>query len=160
MTSDHPDPFVRFAAGCGLQISTADLPFAPRDVLSPPANLEWFSLVTIASDRTQSAVMRALYIADASDPRPPSVRDVLWWLAADSWALEQANRDFRRWAATYQYPESDSASMRLFRLHVEQATALAALVGEQSYRELLGLYESSIGTQRLSASALHTSAGP
>ena len=153
MTSDHPDPFVRFAARYGLQISTADLPFAPRDVLSAPANLEWFALVTIASDRTESAPMRTLFITEASDPRPPSVRDVLWWLASDSWALEQANRDFRIWAATYQYPEGEDAAMRLFRLHLDQAAALAALVGEQSYRELLDLYESSIGTQRLSAPA-------
>lgn len=144
MASDRPDPFVRFATQRGLQMSAVDLPAAPRDVLAPPCDLEWHTLVTLSRTREEAVSINALFVTQASDPRPPSLRDVLWWLSADSWAVEESDRDLGHWSATYRYPDDDPATLRLFRLHVEQAKALSTLLGETAYRALLAIYEAEV----------------
>lgn len=144
MASGHPDPFVRFATQCGLQLTAVDLLAAPRDVLAPPCELEWHTLVTLSRAREEDASIRAVFVTQASDPRPPSLRDVLWWLSADAWAIEQSTRDLVQWSGTYRYPDDDPATLRLFRLHVEQAKALGALLGETAYRALLAIYEAQV----------------
>lgn len=147
MASDRPDAFVRFAAHCGLRMSAVDLPAAPRDVLAPPRDLEWHILVTLSRASEVEPPIHTLFVTEASDLRPLSLRDVLWWLSADSWAVEQVARDFHRWSATYRYPDDDPATLRLFRLHVEQAKVLAALLGEPGYQELLAIYESELANK-------------
>lgn len=144
MASDRPDPFVRFATQRGLQMSAVDLPAAPRDVLAPPSDLEWYTLVTLSRTREKDVSIHALFVTQASDPRPPSMRDVLWWLSADSWAIEQSARDLDHWSATYRYLDDDPATLRLFRLHVEQAKALETILGEAAYRDLLAIYEAEV----------------
>jgi len=144
MALDVSDPFVRFATQRGLQMSAIDLSAAPRDVLAPPCDLEWHTLVTLSLTREEEISIHALFVTQASDPRPPSMRDVLWWLSADSWAVEQSARDLGDWSATYRYPDGDPATLRLFRLHVEQAKALRTLLGETTYRELLAIYEAEL----------------
>jgi len=146
MALDRPDPFTRFAARCGVQISTADLSAVPRDVLAQPTDLSCHTLVTLTGSRADASSVRTLFLTEASDPRLITVRDVLWWLSSDSWAIEEANRDFGRWAAVHRYRDEEPATLRLFTLHLEQADALAALLGDAAYRELLRLYESEITT--------------
>ena len=144
MSSDRPDPFVDFATQRGLRISTADLPAVPRDVLAPPSDLQWYTLVTLSGASADSVPIQTLFITEASDPRPASVRDLLWWLSSDCWALEQADREYAGWAATYHYPADDPATQRLFQVHIEQASLLIATLGERAYRELLALYVAEI----------------
>jgi len=141
MASDRSDSFSRFAAHHRLQISTAELSIAPRDVVAPPSELGRHTLVTLSGPRADAESLQLLFVTEASDLRPVSVRDALWWLVSDSWAIEQAERDFTRWAATYQYPDGDPASLRLFQLHSEQRDALMALLGESAYQDLLRVYE-------------------
>lgn len=146
MALDRPDPFARFAARCGVQISKADLSAVPRDVLAQPTDLTRHTLVTLTVSRAGASSVQTLFLTEASDPRPVTVRDVLWWLSSDSWAIEQADRDFTRWAAVHRYRAEDPATLRLFTLHVEQADALTSLLGDAAYRESLRLYESEIET--------------
>jgi hypothetical protein len=142
--ASHPDPFELFAAQRELQISAAELCAAPRDVLAPPADLERYVLVTLAEPRQGTATVRTVFVSEAANAKHPTFRDVLWWLASDSWAIERAGRDYLRWAELYKYPDSDTAASRLFELHSTRATALAALLGESHYAELLSLYEREV----------------
>jgi hypothetical protein len=138
----HVDSFDRFAAECGLTVTAEALYAAPRDVLHPPADSDRHYLVTIRRD----AVPRALclvYLTPLTDVAPPSVRDVLWWLAGDAWAVERAGRRLDAWAADHGYARDD-ATDRLFECHCRQATALRDLVGEAGYRRLLDLYHAEV----------------
>jgi hypothetical protein len=144
MASDPLDPFVRFAADHGIQMSMADLVSAPRDVLAPPDELEWHTLVSVSAVRENTAPVRVVFITDASEHRSPSPRDVLWWLSSDCWTIERSGREFRRWAATHQYAEDDPVALQSFRLHVAQADAVSTLLGKEAYNALLALYESEV----------------
>jgi hypothetical protein len=150
MASDAPDPFVDFAARHQLCVGNQDLIGAPRDVLAPPPDLERHVLVTLSAVRADVSPVRLLFTTEASDPRPVSARDALWWLAGDCWAVERVARDYGRWAETYRYPDDDPATLRLFQLHVAQADALQALMGTEVYSELLELHHQQIGADRMS----------
>jgi hypothetical protein len=145
--ADGSDPFVRLATRCGLEMSTVEVSTIPRDVLAPPADLEWHTLMTLARPGTDCAPIQTICVSDSADRRPPSIRDALWWLASDSWALDHVERDFRRWAATYNYSVDDPATARLFQLHLDRAMALAALLGDAAYSELLAVYTTQIGSE-------------
>ena len=144
MASDRPDPFARFAARCGLAMSTADLHVVPRDVLAAPSDIGRHTLVTLSGSQSTSEPVRILFLTEEKDVRPISIRDVLWWLSSDSWAVENADRDFAHWIALYNYPDDDRAAARLFELHVKQAGALIALLGEPAYKELLAVYQAEV----------------
>ena len=144
MASDSPDPFVRLATRCGLEMSIAELHVVPRDVLAPPGDIGRHTLVTLGRPESVASLLRVLFVTEAEDSRPVSMRDVLWWLCSDSWAVEKADRDFAHWIALYNYPDDDRAAARLFELHVEQATALSALLGEPAYKELLSVYQTEV----------------
>jgi hypothetical protein len=144
MSTDRSDPFVEFAVRCGLRISTIELPAVPRDVLAPPAELQWHTLMTLVGASASAIPIRTLFVTEASDSRPPGMRDLLWWLSSDCWALERADRNYERWAATYRYPTNDSATRRLFRVQIEQALALVGFLGEEAYRQLLALYAAEL----------------
>jgi hypothetical protein len=144
MRSAHPDPFEQFVANHGLQISTEELAAYPRDVLAAPCELDRQVLVTLKGSNSDLAGVRSLFVIAATDARPASTRDVMWWLSADSWAYERAGGDVNTWAAMYGYPADDNATLRLLRLHERQAEALSMLIGRQAYGELLNLYEAEI----------------
>lgn len=142
--SDRPDAFGQFATECGLRLSWIDVNAAPRDVTAPPDELERFALVTVSGKRADAAPLQTLFVSDRSDPTAPSMRDVLWWLSSDSWAIEHADREVAKWSAVYGYREESPATARLFRLHVAQADSLQALLGAAAYRELLALYQAEL----------------
>ena len=144
MAPDRPDPFFNFAGKYGLHIVTEDLSAMPRDVIAQPADLERHVLVVLSGARADAPALHALYVSEACDPREVSFRDVLWWLSADSWAVEQAARDYARWSDLYGYASENPATLRLFRLHARQAESLQLLVGLEGYQELLGLYQEEV----------------
>lgn len=157
-SSSTPDPFGELAARCGLRVATAEPLYAvPRDLLSPPSEAEQQVLVTLASARRPDAApVRVLFAAPlaagaespvADSPVAESsvaVRDVLWWLAGDAWAVERARGDVAAWSAIHAYPPADPAAPRLYALHRRQADALRALLGEPDYDALLDAYAREI----------------
>lgn len=144
MADDSSDPFAKFATTYGLRISTEELAAFPRDVLAAPADSDRHVLVTVNSHRADSKQLRILFVTEAGDARGPSVRDVLWWLASDAWAIEHARHNYVDWAAMYRYADDDSAGMQRFKMHVRQARALADLLGEDAYASLLELYRAQV----------------
>lgn len=146
-SSSTPDPFGELAARCGLRIATAEPLYAvPRDLLSPPSEAEQQVLVTLASARRPDAApVRVLFAAPLGEAdSAPTVRDVLWWLAGDAWAVERARGDVAAWSAIHAYPPADPAAPRLYALHRRQADALRALLGEPDYDALLDAYAREI----------------
>jgi hypothetical protein len=144
MGSAGPDPFEEFVERHGLRIATDDVVAYPRDVLASPNELDRHVLVTLMNPSGNAPPVHSLLVVAASDSRTASARDVMWWLAADSWAYEQAGGDLQRWAATYGYPDDDPATLRLMRLHARQAEALGALMGGEVFAELLGIYQAEL----------------
>lgn len=145
MVSDQPDAFCEFARSRGLEFSAADISAAPRDVTADPDELERHRLVSLSS-RTSDRQIQILFTTDQLDTRPISMRDVLWWLSSDSWAIEQAERDLSRWAALYHQSADRAGTRRLFQLHVRQADDLRDLLGAADYRVLLSLYQAELAT--------------
>jgi hypothetical protein len=78
----------------------------------------------------------------------PSLRDVLWWLAGDSWALEQADRNPADWAATYGYPPEAEATAWLFDQSARQAADLRNLLGDADMKRLMTLYGAEVAPSR------------
>jgi hypothetical protein len=144
--ASRPDPFEEFATEVGLRLRTEEISAAPRDVLAPAADQDRYYLVTIAGRRDDSAEFRTLF-GTGSDEAPPSTRDVLWWLASDSWAIEDSKRDYHRWAATHNQSYS-RAGLHLFELHARQADKARDLLGDALYRKLLSLYEVAVSAGR------------
>lgn len=145
MGSAHSDPFEQFVANHGLQITREELAAYPRDVLAAPGELDRHVLVTLTSGASDPTPLHSLFVVAASDTRPASTRDVMWWLSADSWAYERAGHDLARWAASYGYHTDDPATVSLMQLHERQARALSALMGPEAYTKLLQLYEDELG---------------
>ena len=139
---------IMLGAQYSLRLSTEELCAAPRDVLAPPSELERHVLVALSGDTHGAASVRMIFITASIDPRLPTMRDVLWWLASDSWAVEQATYGYQRWAALYKYSEFDTAAPRLFEMHATQAKALATLLDESGYAKLLALYEDQLRAGR------------
>lgn len=144
MASLQADSFERFAATCGLHMVVEPLYSAPRDVIQEPAESDQAFLVTLDLTRGQSSPVRLIFLSPLADPTPPNCRDVLWWLAADAWAIAEADGDSERWASSYGYQVRDGATTRLYEIHVSQAQALERLVASGRYRELLALYAAEI----------------
>lgn len=140
----HSDPFEAFAARLGLRVTTEELVAAPRDVLAPPAESERYVLATLSGPHADRESLRMLFVTEPADVDSPTLRDVLWWLSADSWAVEHAGRNYADWACMYRYADDDAAAMRRFKAHVRQATGLADLLGRGDYESLLGLYREQV----------------
>lgn len=141
MGSARPDPFEQFVIKHGLLITSEAVVAYPRDVLATPADLDRHMVVTLRNPAGNAPPLVSLFVCGADDARPASNRDIMWWLSADSWALERADWELHRWAATYGYPDADPATLRLMRLHAGQAEALVVLLGRLAYEELLTTYE-------------------
>lgn len=140
MSPNLYDSFERLAVECGVRIVVEELYTAPRDLVCPPADGEQCLLVTLRGIRDGQTAMRFAYLAPLTQTEPLALRDVLWWLASDSWAIEQAGGDENAWAALHGYPPHDPASTRLFERHVRLAGELRAFLGPQDYQRLIGLY--------------------
>jgi hypothetical protein len=110
MGSVRPDPFEQFVARHGLRIITEELAAYPRDILAAPGELDRHVLVTLMGPGTEPGPVHSLFVVGATDTRPASTRDVMWWLSADSWPYERAGSDLHKWAATYGYPADDPAT--------------------------------------------------
>ena len=144
MSSTSPDVFERFAAQCQLQLRAEPLVAAPRDVLADIDEAEQHYLVTLTS-RMSDASVTSVFIKPTIDPSFPDVRDVLWWLAADSWAVRQSGGELERWARVYRYPPHAESTARVFERHVAQSEALERLLGQIGYDRLLSLYDAEVG---------------
>ena len=138
------DPFEQLAADFGLRISVERVSLAPRDLAAPRDEVERCYLVTIAGPEGGTAAQLA-FVRALSDPSPPSVRDALWWLASDAWAIERSGGDITRWAAVQRLTPSDTAVGREFEHYSTQSRALALALGADAYQRLLAAYESSVG---------------
>jgi hypothetical protein len=145
MTSAVSDPFERFAAECELQLSLEAISLAPRDVLASPVEADEYFLVTLSGPRPDGGSVHLLIVIPPTDERKsPTVRDALWWLAADAWAIERADGDMERWASTYDYPLESAATKRLFERQLRQTSTLRALLCGNQYQQLLELYEGEV----------------
>lgn len=143
----RPDPFEAFARECGLRLRTEELSAAPRDVLAPGVDQDRYYLVTIVGRRADSAEFRTLSVTGAAEA-PPTTRDVLWWLASDSWAVEHSDREYKQWATTLSRAGDAPEDRHLFELHARQADKARALLGDAAYRKLMALYELEVAAKR------------
>lgn len=144
MSPTSPDAFEHFAAECGLRITAEALYSAPRDVLHPPAESDQAFLVTIRTAQGEGTPLRLVFLSPLSDPEPPTHRDVLWWLAADAWALDEANGILENWAAGYGHSPDDPATAQLFDRHSRQVAALKTLLGKEKFDRLLVLHGAEV----------------
>jgi hypothetical protein len=142
------DPFERFADECRLRLTAEPLCVAPRDVLAPLDAVEQHFLVELSRQESDAGPVRLIFAVPATERTTPAMRDVLWWLAGDAWALEQADRRLHLWAATYGYPSEEEATAWLFDQCSRQSAALAELLGELDCRRLLALYEAEMASSR------------
>ena len=140
------DPFEAFAERSGLRLRAQSIYSAPRDVLHPPSDSEQTFLVTLHKEGQQDKSIALVFLLSMAEERSPGVREVLWWLAADAWALEQSNGRINDWAAGYSYA-ADTATKRLFEIHSRQTAALRELVGPDAFRKLLELYSAEVSPQ-------------
>ena len=138
------DPFEQLAAECGLRISVERVSLAPRDLAAPPDESERCYLITVAGPEGGTAA-RLAFMRSLQDPNPPGVRDALWWLASDAWAVERSGGDISRWAAIQRLTLTDTAIESEFDHYSAQSRALALALGADMYQRLLAAYESSVG---------------
>ena len=138
------DPFEAFAERSGLRLRAQSIYSAPRDVLDPPSDSEQHFLVRLEKEGQQEEAIALVFLLPMADARSPGLRDVLWWLAADAWALQQANGRITDWATGYGYPAADKATERLFEIQARQVAALRDLVGPDAFRRLLEVYSSEV----------------
>lgn len=144
MSPASPDSFQRFAEERGLLMTSEALYSAPRDVLHPPGESDQAYLITLRRSERGGTPLRLIFFTPLSDLDPPTHRDVLWWLAADAWALHEANRSVEKWAASHGYPTDDVATERRFEEHSRQAGALRVLLGDEGFNKLLALHSAEV----------------
>ena len=137
------DPFEQLAAECGIRISVERVSLAPRDLAAPPDESERCYLITVAGPEGGTAA-RLAFVRSLQDPSPPSVRDALWWLASDAWAVDRSGGDVSRWAAVHRLTLTTTIE-REFDHYAAQSRALALALGADAYQRLLAAYESSVG---------------
>jgi hypothetical protein len=142
------DNFDRFADECSLRLTAEPLCVAPRDMLAPLDEIEQHFLVSLTRSGTAESPVRLVFLAPLRTLGGPSLRDVLWWVAGDAWALDRTDYELTEWAATYGYPETEDATVWLFEQARRQATALTKLLGDSNMRRLLDLYEADVGHSR------------
>ena len=147
MPTSPTDPFEELATEYGLRVSIERVTLAPRDLAAPPDESEQCYLITLAGPEGGTAA-RLAFVRAVQDPTPPSVRDALWWLASDAWAVEGSRGDVANWAATQRLTATDAMIAREFDHYSTQTRSLAAALGPDVYRRLLAAYEASVGGAR------------
>ena len=138
------EPFEQLASEYGLRISVERVSLAPRDLAAPPDEVERCYLITAVGPEG-GTVARLAFVRALQDPSPPSVRDALWWLASDAWAVERSGGDISRWAAILRLTLTETTLEREFDHYSAQSRALALALGADAYQRLLAAYESSVG---------------
>ena len=114
-------------------------------MLASPVDADEYFLVTLTGPRADARSIHPVIVILPTDERKsPTVRDALWWLAADAWAIERADGDIARWASTYDYPLESAATKRLFERQLRQTSTLRALLCGSQYQRLLELYEGEV----------------
>src|SRR2546425_3263300 len=145
MMSAVSDPFERFASECELRLSVEAISLAPRDVVASPIDADEHFLVTLSGPRADAGSIHLVIVIPPTDERKsPTVRDALWWLAADAWAIERAEGNMERWASIYDYPPESAATARLFERQLRQTATLRGLLCGSRYQQLLELYEGQV----------------
>ena len=137
------DPFEQLAAECGLRISVERLSLAPRDLAAPPEEAERSYLVTLTGAEGGTAA-RLVFVTSLGETKVPGLRDALWWLAGDAWAIERSVGDVAKWAATHRLTNAASIATGEFDHYRTQARLLAAALGEETYRRLVDTYETAV----------------
>jgi hypothetical protein len=137
------DPFEQLAAECGLRVSVERLSLAPRDLAAPPEEAEGSYLVTLTGAEGGVAA-RLVFVTSLYEASAPGLRDALWWLAGDAWAIESSAGDVGTWAATYNLTSSATVATAEFDYYNMQARMLAAGLGDETYRRLLDLYRAEV----------------
>lgn len=128
----------------GLEMSAEPLYSAPRDIAGPPSESDQQYLVRLFPRCAPAPDLRLVFAVPLADGHAPTIREVLWWLAGDAWAVERADGDRNRWALTHGYPPNDGATARLHAHHVAQASALRALLGPTLFARMLSAYASEV----------------
>src|SRR5438067_10533972 len=98
MSTGSLDPFEDLASDCGLLMTAEAVYSAPRDVVHAPDVSDQCFLVTLRTPAPESSPLTIVFQAPLTQLEPPAHRDVLWWLAADGWALYEANGILQKWA--------------------------------------------------------------
>src|SRR5690349_9202774 len=137
------DPFEQLAAECGLHVSVERLSLAPRDLAAPPEEAERSYLITLNGPEGGAAA-RLVFVTSLREAKAPGLRDALWWLASDAWAIEQSAGDGAKWAATHRLTNAGTVATAEFDHYSTQARLLAAALGEETYRRLLDLYDAEV----------------
>ena len=137
------DPFEQLAAECGLRVSVERLSLAPRDLAAPPDEAERSYLVTLMGAEGGVAA-RLVFVTSLREANAPGLRDALWWLASDAWAIERSGGDVGNWAATHNLTSTTTVATAEFDYYRTQARMLAAGLGDETYRRLLDLYGSEV----------------
>ena len=137
------DPFEQLAAECGLRLSVERLSLAPRDLVAPPEEAERSYLVTLTGAEGGTAA-RLVFATSLHETQTPGLRDALWWLASDAWAIERSAGDVAKWAATHGLTNAPTIASAEFDHYATQARLLAAALGEETYRRLLDTYETAV----------------
>lgn len=137
------DAFTLFAREHGLTLTSEPLYSAPRDVGGAPAEMEQQYLVRL-SRANHSDEVQLVFAEPLAREEPPTVRDVLWWLAGDAWAIERAGGTIDKWAATHGYAPRHAATTRLFERHVMLASSVRVLLGDDAFSRLIATYESEV----------------
>ena len=137
------DPFEQLAAECGLRVSAERLSLAPRDLVAPPEEGERSYLVTLTGAE-HGVVARLVFITSLHEDKAPGLRDALWWLAGDAWAIERSAGDVAKWAATHRLTNASTIATAEFDHYRTQARLLAAALGEETYKRLLDAYDAEV----------------
>jgi len=147
MSPGSLDQFEDFAAESGLLMTTDRVYSAPRDVLHAPDVSDQCFLITLRARDPESAHLTIVFQTPLTQLEPPAYRDVLWWLAADGWALRESNGILQKWAKAYGYPVDDPATTRLFETHARATAELQSLLGTERYRRLLAIYGAEVSSR-------------
>ena len=141
------DQFDAFARSCEIQIATEPVGIAPRDMTLTLGESELYYLVRLTRPGS-SASVQVVFAKPATDDAAPTAGEVLWWLAGDAHLMEGAQAERGLWAAAYGLPPEADGTARLFEQQRSQCDALRTLLGDVSYRRVVGIYESEMVASR------------
>jgi hypothetical protein len=136
-----------FASALGLEIELRPVHRIPSvwtrgGLAEAPATWERLLLVVLSRPAIPNRTLSLIYgLGTLTDPvQEPCVEDVLWYLAADSEAVEFAQGSVDRWAQLRHYEGVDQATVDAFQQHTQVVCELILLLGKDPYQELLRIY--------------------
>jgi hypothetical protein len=111
--------------------------------VAPPEEADRSYLVTLIGAEGGTAA-RLVIVTSLLESRLPGLREALWWLASDAWAIERSAGDVAKWAASHGLTNAATIATAEFDHYGTQARLLAAVLGEDTYRRLLDAYETYV----------------